>query len=200
MSITTITGYSSFATARVGSNGESGSPAELFVGTSASDKSSGRKTWTTSTSSGFDSDWVSVVWTVLAGGGNGSLEWQVAGASPSPVGHAGSQVTQIGLVKLRAGVVGGNRRASFRNVVIAFYTSASDTQAAEEISLGQGSTPVASTWGQTGSVSAEYPVTIQPDGGGYQKLKVTADVRLECGDPGLPSEETIVTDLYAFVS
>lgn len=199
MSISTITGSVAFASARVGANGDTDyATPECYVGTSSSNKASGRKVWTGDTSVKFDSDWVSVVWTVVASGGTGSLQWQVGGASPSTISYSGSQVTEITSLKLRAAVDGADRRASYRNIVVDFFTNASDTQYAERLSLPVALTPVASTMGQTDPVDHEVVQIVAPDGSGYQKVKVTADVRLEGADPGLPSEDAMFTDMYAF--
>jgi hypothetical protein len=108
-------------------------------------------------------------------------------------------MTQIGSLKVRAAVNGADRRASYRNLVIAFYANAGDTTPTEQLSLPPSMNPVASTMGQTDPVDREVIQLVEPDGAGYQKVRVTADIRLECSEPGLPLEDAMFTDLYTFV-
>jgi hypothetical protein len=198
MSISTITGYAAYAAARIGSNGDDSTVPECLTGVSTSSRSGGSKTWCADPSAGFDSGWVSVVWTATKAGGSGSLQFQVAGCSPSTVSFAGNQTGGINSLTIRAAVTGANRRASFRNVVVQFFTNPTDTNYAEQVSLPSSQCPVASTIGQTDPVDAEVANNVVPEDSNYGKVRLAADIRFECTEPGVPSEEDLFTDTYAF--
>ena len=73
-----------------------------------------------------------------------------------------------------------------------------EQQSAEQISLASNQAPVASTMGQTDPVDAEVIRLIQPDGFNFGKVRLTADIRFEGSDPGLPSEDALFTDMLSF--
>jgi hypothetical protein len=198
MSISTISGYAAFARARIGSDGDQFGDPECFAGVSDSNCSTGRKTWCADPSTAFDSGWVSIVWTATTAGGSGSIQFQVTGCSPATISCAGTQGGGIDSVKIRAAVTGANRRASFRNVVAGFYSAPTDTTPAEEIILASTQAPVASTMGGTDPIDAEVIRLVQPDGSEYGKVRLTADIRFEATDPGLPSEDALFADMFAF--
>jgi hypothetical protein len=198
MSISTISGYAAFARARIGSNGDPFGAPECFSGVSDSSCSTGRKTWCGDTSAGFDSGWVSVVWTATTAGGSGSIQFQVSGGSPTTISYAGNQTGGIDSVTVRAAVTGANRRASYRNVVVDFFDLPTDTNYAQRLVLSAAQCPVASTMGQSDPVDAEVARNVVPDGADWGKVRVSADIRFECTDAGLPSEDDLFTDMFAF--
>jgi len=198
MSITTISGYAAFARAQIGSNGDSSGSPECFSGVSDTNCATGRKTWCADPSTAFDSGWVSVVWIATTAGGSGSIQFQVSGCSPGTINSAGTQGGVINSVTVRAAVSGANRRASLRNVVATFFDNPGDTTPSDQVSLASTQAPVASTLGQSDPVELEVIRALQPDGSGFGKVRVTADVRFEGTDPGLPSEDGLFADIYAF--
>jgi hypothetical protein len=198
MSISTISGYAAFAKARIGSNGDDSAVPECLSGVSSASRATGVETWCADPSAGFDSGWVSVVWTATNAGGTGSIQFQVTGCSPATISYAGNQTGGINSVTLRAAVNGANRRASFRNVVVEFFTNPNDTNYAEQSTLAAGQCPVASTMGGTDPIDAEAKRDVFPEGGNYGKVRVTADIRFECTDEGVPPADDLFTDLYAF--
>jgi hypothetical protein len=198
MSISTISGYAAFASARIGSNGDAFGDPECFTGVSDTSRASGRKTWCADPSAGFDSGWVSIVWTATNAGGSGSIQFQVAGCSPGTISFAGNSGGTINSVKVRAAVNAANHRASYRNVVVQFFDNPSDTTYAEQITLASSQAPVASTMGQTDPVDAEALSNVVPEGSNYGKVRVTADIRFEATDPGVPPADDLFTDMYAF--
>jgi len=198
MSISTISGYAAFARARIGSNGDDSAIPECLTGVSDSNRSTGSKAWCTNTSVGFDSGWVSVVWTATTAGGSGSIQFQVNGCSPGTISATGTQGGGINSVKVRAAVSGANRRASFRNVAVGFFSNPADSTPAETITLASTQAPVASTMGQTDPVDAEVIRNVSPEGFDYGKVRLTADIRFEATDAGLPPEDALIADMFTF--
>jgi hypothetical protein len=199
MSISPITGYAAFASARIGSNGDpSDAAAECFAGVSDTSRASGRKVWCANTADPFDSGWVSVVWIATTAGGSGSIQFQVNGCSPSTISYAGTAGGGIDSVRLRAAVRGANRRTSFRNVIVEFYDLATDTDFTEQYTLATALWPVVDTTGQTNPVETENVRNVLPSGPDWGKIRVAADIRFECADAGLPAEDALFADMYIF--
>jgi hypothetical protein len=196
-----IGGYFSFCTVRVGSNGNASGGAECFVGRSSTDRTSGRKGWDADPSDGIDSGWVGMTATVSAAGGTNALQLEVQGASPSTMTRSADATDPVQSVKLRAAVDGAGKRVSFRSLVVKFFANATDTTPAETQTIDPGSTPVASTWGQTDPVDAESITDVAPDGDGpFRKVIVGAEVRFETETADVPSADSMFADVFTFAA
>jgi hypothetical protein len=194
MSITDVSGFCISAKARVGSNGNVSGAAECLTG-KATDVATGRKTWDSNLADGLDSGWVSVLLTLDASG----VKWEVNGASPTHIDYSASW-GEILSVTLQAAVDGANRKGSLRNVKIEFFTNSSDTVAGEIFDLDAATAPVANTMGLSNPIDAEQIAGFGPDGSGYKKLRVTAQVRLESTGTNLPGSEAIFAAIYVFTN
>jgi hypothetical protein len=199
MSLTTVTGYEVAATLRVGSDGDAQGDAELTVGTGA-DGASGRKTWDANLDDGLDSGWVAVTFTVLAAGGTNAAALVVAGGSPSPVAYSGLSAIALARLELWTGVDGAGRRASFRSIVAKFFLQANATNFTEKYTIAAAQAPVADTTGQSDPADAEDSVAVVPSRSDFQKLVVTAEVRLQDAAAGLPSQDAMYGKIFVFGS
>jgi hypothetical protein len=196
-----ISGYFSFCTARVGSNGSAGGGPECFVGRSSTDRTSGRKVWDADPSDGIDSGWVGLIATVSVAGGTNALQLQVQGASPSPMTCAADAADPLQSVKLRAGVDGAGKRVSYRSIVVKFYTNTTDTSPAETQSIDPSSAPIASTWGEIDPIDAEMMIDVVPDGNGpFRKIVVSSEVRFETETNDVPSPDSMFADMFTFTT
>lgn len=196
MSLTVITGFAAFATARVGANGGSVGDPEAIVGTAAGE-AAGQRTWDANLADGLDSGWVAVTFTALAAGGTNGVTLSVAGCTPSTVAYSQGSATTIGSVIVRAAVDGAGRKLSFRNIVVKFYLSATGT-AFQTIRVSAGSAPVADTAGLADPVDAEATTQVDASREDYQKVVVTAEVRLQDVSNELAPQDAIVGDIYLF--
>jgi hypothetical protein len=202
MPLSDVTGYCIFGLVRVGSNGAVPGTPECATGKSASSQSTGRRAWDSNLLDGLDSGWLPVTLTLNASGNaTGGVEWVVgASGSLTTTNYSGAKYGEILSVTLRAAVDGAGRRMSFRNTVVGFFTNQTDASPDEAITLSTGSNPVASTVGQSDPIDAEQIVEISPDGSGYVKIVVAAEVRLECVDHNLPGSQGIVGQVFVFTS
>jgi hypothetical protein len=192
MSITPITGFCVLAKVKVGSNGNVLGAPECVTGIST-EVSNGRKTWDSNLADGLDSGWVPIALTLDAGG----AKWDVSGASPARIDYAASW-GEIFRVTLQAAVDGAGRKFSFRNVVIGFFTHSSDTVPDETIGLVSPDVPVADTMGLNNPIDAEQITEVSPDGSGYKKVQVTADVRLQSTGTSLPGSEAVFGGIFVY--
>jgi hypothetical protein len=192
-----ITGYASRAKLWVGSNGDEFGAPECFVGTSSS-AATGRRQWDANLADGLDSEFVVFSFTAQAAGGSGGLALAVNGASPSSISFSSAPQTTIGSIKIRVAVEAADRKASLRNVVVKFFLGASDTTAFETKRIGSASAPVANTMGEDDPVSVETAINVFPARTDYQKVVVTAEVRFECLDTLIPSEDGLLADVFLF--
>jgi len=122
-SISDLNGYAIFADARLGSNGDSAGDSELAVGSDPETCTCGRDVWGTVTDAGLDSGSVSTELTI---GSGGSVEWQVAGSSPSPLTYDSSGFTQIHTIDIRA-LTQANAMVSWESIYVQFYKNGAVT-------------------------------------------------------------------------
>lgn len=191
MSFSAIDGYAVYADLRCGSNNLLSGVPELDVGASPDDENSGKIVWDSNLSDGFDSGWVSVELDINAAGGQGSVVWSVQNIS---VGYASQQFNEIDGFILRAGVSASGSIVSFRNVYAQFFWNGSDAQPAQTV-IQDGAT--ASTVGTTAS-DAEDIVLMGPDGSGYRKARVFAQVRMQ--SPSLPNPNDLFGQVFVYAS
>jgi hypothetical protein len=187
-------GYSVYAELKVGSNGTDEGVAETAVGAAGGTPGYGHTIWDEDVSDGVDSDWVRVS---LVAGPSG-VTWTVG--DQAPVHVTDSVAGEILSLKVRAAVMGGERQTSWRDLVASFYNSEGDTAATETVTLGRAGNPVASTIGAAPDAEADKASDIWPDGSGYHMVKLTASVRMQALEPGLPSAESVFGQVYLYAA
>jgi hypothetical protein len=181
MSFSAIDGYAVYADIRCGSDGSTVGVPELAMGSSPEDQTTAKSCWDTSLLDGFDSGWVDVELDINS---TGSIVWFVDGKCLT---YDSPQFDEIQGVIFRAGVSTSDGTVSFRNLSGQFFRSDSDSQALQTASSDDGSV---STVGTSDS-DCEDIVVVAPDGSGFQKARIFAQVRMQ--SPDLPNP----TDLFA---
>jgi hypothetical protein len=191
------TGYSVYAELKVGGNAADGNVAELSAVDANGNSGYGHMTWDENVSDGVDSDWVKVQ--LVAG--PGGVTWTVGDRPPVQVADSvGGDVLSL---KVRAAVSGANRQSSWRDLVASFYNSADAdlSQPQEQLTLTSSRAPVASTFGSTDpDAVADYGTDITPEGTGYAKVALTANVRIESLAGFLPPPDSILGQVYLYTS
>jgi len=193
--VPTYSGYSVYAELKVGSNGTDEGVAETAAGTAAGASGYGHTTWDEVVADGVDSDWVRVS---LVAGPSG-VTWTVG--DQAPVHVADSVVGDILSLKVRAAVMGGDRQSSWRNLVASFYDTESSETPSESVILSRGGNPVASTIGAAPDAESDRTADIWPEGNGYKMVQLTASVRLQSLQPGIPGNpESVFGQVYLYAS
>jgi hypothetical protein len=187
-------GYSVYAELKVGSNGTDEGVAETAAGDAAGTSGFGHTTWDEDVADGVDSDWVQVS---LVAGPSG-VTWTVG--NQAPVHVADSVTGDILSLKVRAAVMGGDRQTSWRDLVASFYDSGDSTAPSEQVTLSRAGNPVASTIGAAEDAEADKSSDIWPDGSGYKMVKLTASVRMQTLQPGIPSPEAVFGQVYLYAA
>ena len=188
-------GFKCFGAVRVGSNGASGGQPEVLCGggdPSGADVATGRITWDSDLSDGFDSKWVSVQLTAGAGG-TGGVKFSVTGADPNPVVYANARYGDITKVQVSSAVAKNGMKISWQQIAARFYRNGNlvDTQI-----LPDPCQPVADTT-SGGAASASQVVGIEPDALA-DSVVVTALVRLQATGTRLPGPQDILGQILVF--
>jgi hypothetical protein len=97
-------------------------------------------------------------------------------------------------------VDGAGRKASFRSIVVKFYLTATATKFTEKYTVSASQAPVADTTGQSDPADAEDSIAVVPSRTDFQKLVVTAEVRLQDVSTNLPSQDAIYGKVFVFGS
>jgi len=196
--MTEVTGFCVFGRVRFGANGNGNSSTECLVGRSSSSQITTRKQWQASVQDNVvDSDWVSVKLTARAGGTD-RVRWAVDGAS-TPLEFSGVSYGEITGVTFQAGVIGPGKRVSFDNITISLFTSDTATVAAESWPFTSEDLPPASTIGSS-EEEAEGLLEFTPDGSGYYKVVIDADIRLENDGTEAPAPDDLFAGIYIYAS
>jgi len=191
-----ITGFCFSGVIRVGSNGATPGNPELKVGKATGTPATGRKTWDSNLQNGLDSTWVAVSFTAKSGGGINGVNLTVGGSTVVFSGASYGAITQLTFV---ANVDGAGKRFSFRNVVVDFYENDTDVDPAETVEVSDASAPIASTMGASEPAADSASLDVKPSDT-YSKMVVSAEVRLESTDTGLPSSDSIAGTIYVFTA
>ena len=195
--VPTYTGYSLYAELKVGANGTNEGVSEFAVGSAQGETGFGNTIWDDNVSDGVDSDWVKVKLVADPTG----VTWAVG--DRSPVRLTATSVFGDSLsMKVRAAVNGGGRQTSWRDLVVSFYGSRDSdlSQPAEELNLSSSSTPEASTFGSAPDATDDRVIDIVPDGMNYQKVMLSASVRIESLAGVIPSPDAMFAQVYVYSS
>jgi hypothetical protein len=152
---------------------------------------SARSCWDTNLLDGFDSGWVDVELDINTAGGTGGIVWFVDGKCLT---YDSPQFDDIQGVIFRAGVSAAESTVSFRNLSGQFFRSDSDSQALQTASADDGSV---STVG-TSDPDSEDIVVVAPDGSGFQKARIFAQVRME--SPDLPNPCDLFAQFFIYAT
>jgi hypothetical protein len=197
MVATDFSGYCVYAELKIGANGTNEGIPELASGDAQGDTAYGHTRWDDQVSDGVDSDWVQVHMVAE----QGDVTWTVGNAPPVHLTIPSDGFGDVLSLKVRAAVSGSNRQMSWQDLVVNFYQTKDSTRASESLGISGSSTPIASTMGVSDpTASSDQYVTIEPEGSGYQKVDVTAMVRLQSRDTVLPSPESIFGQVYVYAS
>ncbi|HEY7115522.1 MAG TPA: hypothetical protein VH475_02990 [Tepidisphaeraceae bacterium] len=197
MVATDFSGYCVYAELKIGANGTNEGIPELAAGDAQGDTAFGHTRWDDQVSDGVDSDWVQVHMVAEPG----DVTWTVGNAPPVHLTIPSEGFGDFLSLKVRAAVSGSGRQMSWQDLVVSFYQSKDSTRAAETLGISSSSTPIASTMGLSDpQASADRSVTIEPEGSGYQKVDVTAMVRLQSLDQVLPSPQSLFAQVYMYTS
>jgi hypothetical protein len=183
MSFSQFADYAIVAELRCGSDGSPYGIPELAVGSSYEDEDTARFMWDDDLTDGFDSGWVGMELEVSA---SGDVSWFVDHVM---VAHTTAAFDEVLGFIFRVGVNTPDSTVSFRNIAAAFFVGESDATANQVVVQDDGT---ATTVGST-SPDAEDIVLMGPDGSGYQKARIFAEVRMQ--SPDLPTP----TDLFGQV-
>jgi hypothetical protein len=118
--IVSITGYSAFGQARLGSNGENGGAAELGVGASGGSLATGRYTWSSDISQGVNTGSIPVSFTGNPGGSSNGVAWSVSGGDTDPL-LCSASYGAISQVKLAVWVQSAGALSGLNTIVVRFY-------------------------------------------------------------------------------
>ena len=189
--LTDVTGYCVMAEVRVGGNGAPGGPEELKIGRSPKSASSGRVTWTTDLSGGFDSGIVNVRLDLPPGGGAQGVGWSVDGASPRPILYRSVLYGAIRQVLVRAAVQTGALML-WREMQIAFYK---DYVPTDGLVLRTG--PHVDTTAD-GEQIAEQILTVTPAASDNDKIVVTSQIEMSAPAAVIPGANDIFGQIFVF--
>jgi hypothetical protein len=167
--ITEITGYSLYAEALMGDNGDPWGVAGVASGTAGEEMGYSFQEWDANLANGLDSGLIDFNFTVDLDAG--SISWTVGGADT--ITYSGTFGTGISQVDIRAGVLSSGMAFTFSNLSLSFYNDNSlvDTETPGSIA--------ASTIGAQTSDPAESLAVVTPDASSCDKVIVTGKIRLQ---------------------
>jgi hypothetical protein len=114
---------------------------------------------------------------------------------------ADSVVGSILSLKVRAAVMGGDRVTSWRDLVASFYDTEQSTAPSESVILSRAGNPVASTIGAAPDAEVDRTADIWPEGTGYQMVELTASVRMQSLQAGIPGNpQSVFGQVYLYAT
>ena len=189
MSFSAIDGYAIVADLRVGSNGHAPGVPELALGTGPEDQVTGRLRWDPNLSDGFDSGWVRMELLVDGGTGLSSIVFSVNDVTLT---YEGPHMDDILGFILRGGVSGADAAVSFQNVSAQFFVDDTDTTPVQTVYLDDSS----ATTIPGNETEAENIVMAAPEGSGFEKARLFADVRIQADY--LPNPTDLFAQFFVF--
>ena len=187
-----ITGYTAFAEAKVGGNGDGNGPPETNAGHDGGSYNSGRVTWDSSPEDGIDTDWRAVQLSDSSGSSENDLAWEVYGCDPGTVTFAGSGSGSVSKVDIRA-LVQAPGSAAWRSITVDFYKNGLVTD-----SYTAYTPPAVDESSVTGTVSAEQILEVTSDRTDNDAVIVTGDVRLTCPEGVYPGPDDLAAQVFVF--
>lgn len=192
-SISDIEGYSLYAEAVPGSNGDTGGDPTYNLGADPSDRSSGFNIWDQSVydgdfNDGFDTNLSA--FNFDGGLGTGSNTLSVKSAATISYGSAGSQ--SVSSLMIRAGAVASGAVA-WTSLTIRFYQGGTET---DSLTLSQG--PAVDTTDPSSSGIAEQILTVTPNASStaYDRVTISASIRMQTPSGTLPGSDDLFCQVY----
>jgi hypothetical protein len=192
--ITNMTGYSAFAEARLGSNGDSSGVPEITVGTDSSHVSTGRVCWDSDPSDGLDSGWTLGAFTAAPSGSTHSASWDVAGASPEPVVYSNVNYAGVFEVDLRAMTLTSGL-AAWQSIDVAFMKNGVIT---DHYTSYTG--PSVDDTAASGIVSDEQILKVMSSYSDNDSVVISGDMRLAYPEGIYPGPNDLADQIYVFGS